>query len=70
MNKAHQSFTAKHKQHIQSLDALLVVLAERAFELDHGRPPEDPDQLVPDYLAELPRDPGTEEPLPPNVSGE
>jgi hypothetical protein len=70
MNKALQSFTAKHKQHIQSLDALLVVLAERAFELDHGRPPEDPDQLVPDYLDELPRDPGTEELLPPKVSGE
>jgi hypothetical protein len=42
---------------------LVVALAVRAFELEHGRKPAGTDELVPDFLAEIPTDLETGAPL-------
>ncbi len=41
-----------------------TALAMRMYELDHGRRPETLDQLVPDYLPDVPDDPFSETPRP------
>ena len=38
---------------------LLIKLASRAYELETGRPPKNPADLVPTYLKAIPRNPST-----------
>jgi hypothetical protein len=46
------------QQEIQAFNALLQTdLAIRLFQHEHGRVPENLDELVPEFLAELPLDP-------------
>lgn len=44
----------------------ILTFASRAYELDHGKPPQSPSDLVTNYLAAIPKDPitGTNLPLP------
>ncbi len=44
-------------------DLLITHFALRCFKIDHGRFPEDLEELVPNYLSELPRDLYSDDPL-------
>ncbi len=46
-----------------ALRAMAVFLAVRAYEVEHGQPPEDLAQLVPEYLPAIPLDPYDGQPL-------
>ena len=54
---ALQELTASTMSHETRLRALRIVLALAAYRLDRGRLPDALEQLVPDYLTELPLDP-------------
>jgi hypothetical protein len=53
--KLAKVFQSRQKQRRQ----LLVTLAARAYELEHGRPPKTAADLVPAYLKAIPQDPVT-----------
>jgi type II secretory pathway pseudopilin PulG len=53
MNQGHQKAT----QRAAILQGMALFLAVRAYETEHGQPPETLDALVPDYLPRVPEDP-------------
>lgn len=61
-----KNFIDKTHAHQRTRRDLILSLAARAYQLDHGRPPENAAQLVPDYLKAIPTDPASESqrPLP------
>jgi hypothetical protein len=58
--KAIQKLDADHQQ----LARTMLDSAARAYELEHGSPPQAPTNLVPAYLKAVPQDPATGKPLP------
>jgi hypothetical protein len=55
--------TTEVQSRLRVLRVIRVRIAIRAFELEKGRSPKGIEELVPDYLRELPRDPKNDTPL-------
>jgi len=59
MQQTRAQLTAKMQLIQPMLDRLMIDLAVRAYELEHGQPPTSVNELVPDYLNAIPVDPAT-----------
>ena len=59
MQQTRAQLTAKMQLIQPMLDRLMIDLAVRAYELEHGQPPTSVNELVPDYLNAIPVDPTT-----------
>jgi hypothetical protein len=59
LKKAYQAGERKFKKHQLMTLQLLVELAARAYELEHGCRPASVTDLVPDYLKAVPKDPAS-----------
>ncbi len=57
--RAQKNFVQKCNQSELQLERLIIDLAVRAYELDHGQHPKSLNELVPDYLDAVPVDPAT-----------
>jgi hypothetical protein len=57
--QAEKAIASKSDQVELQLKRLMIDLAARAYELDHGRHPKSSSELVPDYLDSIPTDPTT-----------
>jgi hypothetical protein len=59
VKRMRQNFVKNCQRSELQLKRLMIDLAVRAYELDHGRHPENLSALVPDYLDSIPTDPTT-----------
>jgi hypothetical protein len=59
LKKARQKAGEKFQEQVTQTRQLTIDLAARAYELDKGRRPASPTDLVPDYLKAIPQDPVT-----------
>jgi len=57
-------------RHAASNRAAAAVIAAERFRLEHGRLPKDLEELVPEFLAEVPADPFTGEPMKMKIEGD
>jgi len=57
--RVEQYFIEQCRQSELQLARLLIALAVRAYELEHGRHPKNLNELVPHYLDAIPVDPTT-----------
>lgn len=58
-NKIKDSFIAKVQRTQRQRRRIIINFAERAYELDKGKLPQTAQDLVPEYLKALPKDPAT-----------
>ncbi|HEX2971133.1 MAG TPA: hypothetical protein VHP11_02300, partial [Tepidisphaeraceae bacterium] len=57
MIPALNAFATRHYSFIFQQHKAAIALAERLYQLDHGRGAQRLEDLVPDYLPTIPRDP-------------
>lgn len=60
----HRDFQTRHSDASRRTRRLALLLAARAFQLENGRPPARPADLVPGILKAVPLDPATGKPIP------
>ena len=59
----YKDFHSRHEDAVRRTRRLTLLLAARAMELETGRPPKQPADLVPEYIKAVPADPGTGKPI-------